>query len=902
MKKIILFALFLLCGFSSLVAQAQDKKPVTITATFSDKPLTEALREIESRFRIKIFYKPEWLEGQNISTTFKDLTVGEALKAILLETQLTIIVYDAGNIVLMPFSEVGDQDYYAGGTETKSEDNGEVLVIGGNKLAPRNQKLILSGYVKEEKQQQPAIGARVTVDKLGIGTVTDINGRYQLTLPPGKYEVSYGLIGLESVKKTVQLNGSGTLDIGLLEKPLSLAEVEINATRKDENVTAAQLGLSKLDIKEIKKMPALLGEVDVVKSLQLLPGVSTVGEAAAGFNVRGGNTDQNLILMDDVPIFNPSHLFGFFSVFNPDAVQDLSFYRGAIPAQLGGRLSAILDVRQREGSYKKFQGAGGIGIVSSRLALESPFWNNKASVLVAGRTSYSNWLFKKLPDVQLRDDEASFYDGTIKVSANVTEKDKLIFSAYRSHDRFQFNPDTVYSWSTTNASLSYNRILSDKLILNVVGLTGNYDLNLDYFKRANEASYQTGIKQKGIKADLVYTGNKQKMHYGLSSTYYTFNPGKLVSTAENSTIQAKTIPEDYALESALYVNDEIEVSPRLMVSLGLRVSFYQNLGEGQVFNYRLNRTKSLQTITDTTYFGDNEVIKSYMGPEPRAALRFSLNEKNSIKAGYSRTRQYMHVISNTLTISPIDIWKTSNTYIKPQIGDQVSLGLFRNMKQNTIEVSVEGYYKKIKNQLDYKDGANLYLNDAIETALLAANGEAYGIEFLINKKAGRVTGWASYAYSRTWLQTNSRFPEEQINNGERYRASYDKPHTLNFVGNFQINRRLIWSANFTFSTGRPFTASTQYYQFQDNMVPVYGLRNGYRVPDYHRLDLAITILTNLKKDKKWEGNWNIAVYNLYARHNVYSVFYKHQNGSKVQPYKLSIIGAAIPSITYNFKF
>jgi hypothetical protein len=892
----------LLIGISEGKAQDNKTNAPLITATYAGIPLVKALVDLEHSSGIKIFYQPEWVEGRKVSTTIKNLTVQDALKAILLETDLVFRIYDSGNIVLLPANETSLLSQFADTKDAVPRETNGILEIGGSKLAPRSQKLTLSGYVKEEKQREPVVGARVMVEKLGIGTATDINGYYQLVLPPGRYEVSFGSIGLEASQKTIQLNSSGTLDIELQEKPLALAEVEVGAYRRDENVSSAQMGVNKIDIKEIKKMPALLGEVDVVKSLQLLPGVSTVGEAASGFNVRGGNTDQNLILMDDVPIFNPSHLFGFFSVFNPDAVQNLTFYRGAIPAQLGGRLSAILDVRQKEGSYKKFQGAGGVGIVSGRLALEWPIMNKKGSILLAGRSSYSNWLFKKLPDVQLRDDKASFYDGTFKVSANVTDKSKYVFSLYRSHDSFQFDPDTVYSWTTTNASFAYNHIFSERLIMNLVALTGNYDLTLDYFKKANEASYETGIRQLGLKADFIYTQGKQKINYGLSSTHYTFNPGKLTPNADGSTINPKILPEDRAIESALYLNDEIELSSRFMVSVGLRYSFYQNIGGGQVFNYQTGKPKSIRTLTDTLAYHENDIIKAYKGAEPRAALRFSLNDNNSIKAGFSRTRQYMHVISNTLTISPIDIWKTSNTYIKPQVGDQVSLGFFKNMKQNTIEASVEGYYKTIQNQLDYKDGASLYLNEALETAVLTANGEAYGVEFLINKKAGRVSGWASYAYSRTWLQTNSEFPEEQVNNGEKYPASYDKPHTLNLVGNYQINRRFIGSANFTFSTGRPFTASTQFYQFQDNIVPVYGLRNAYRIPNYYRLDVSLTVLTNLRKDKKWEGSWNLAIYNMLARQNVYSVFYKHYYGSKVQPYKVSIIGTAIPSITYNFKF
>ena len=778
----------------------------------------------------------------------------------------------------------------------------KALLIGGNKMAPRGQKLTLTGNLKTGKSNEEVIGAQVLVESLGIGTATDLQGNYKLSLPAGKYEITFKAIGLETIKKVVQLNGSGKLDVEMFEKDLVLNEVRIEAQRSDINVSGTQMGLSKLSIKEIKKMPALLGESDVIKSVQMLPGVTSVGEAAAGFNVRGGNTDQNLILMDEVPIFNPTHLFGFFSVFNPDAVQEATLYRGAIPAHLGGRLSAILDVKQKEGSYQKWQGTGGIGVVSGRLAVEGPVMNKKGSVLVAGRSSYSNWLFKKMPDAQLRDDKASFYDATVKLSGLVSEKGKVIFSGYRSHDSFQFNADTVYSWETNNASLTYNHIFSEKLQANFVALYGDYDLGLDYLKPFSEARYSSGIRQRGLKADFIHQRQKQQLRFGGSSTYYTFSPGALKPIGERSNINGKVLPKDKAIESAIYVNDEIELSPRLSVNLGLRFSMYQHLGPSQVYTYEAGKPRSLLTLTDTVSYENNALVKPYKGLEPRAAIRFSLTDESALKAGYSRTMQYLHVVSNTLTVSPIDIWKTSNQYIEPQVGNQVSLGLFQNWQQNTIETSVEVYYKTIQNQLDYKNGAELFLNEALETELLPANGEAYGVEVMVNKKVGKVTGWASYAFSRTFLQTNGSFDVEKINGNEKYPTSYDKPHNLNLVTTYQITRRLNITTSFTYNTGRPFTASTGFYNFNGNSVPIYGGRNQYRLPDYHRLDLSLTVLPNLKKNKKYEGSWNFAVYNLYARKNAYSIFYKHVGGTKTQAYQLSVIGTAIPSITYNFKF
>jgi hypothetical protein len=903
MKK---FYILLLAGSLSLVQgqlAAQTTAPKTITATYQKTPVATVLADLEKKFQVRIFFRPEWLQKKTVNVNVTKATLPEALQAALAETEYVFTQYDAANYVLLPVAETlpGNQ----GGKAEQplaNQFDAKAQVIGGVRMAPRGQKLTLRGSIKDGKRNEAVIGARISVESLGIGTVTDVEGNYQLSLEAGKYEITYSAIGLETKKKTVQLNGSGTLDLELLEKAVALNEVRIEAVRQDANVSGNQMGVSKLRISEIKKMPALLGEVDVVKSVQMLPGVTTVGEAAAGFNVRGGNTDQNLILLDEVPVFNPMHLFGFFSVFNPDAVQDVTLYRGAIPAQLGGRLSAVLDVKQKEGNLKKFQGTGGIGAVTGRLALEGPVMNKKGSFLVAGRSSYSSWIFKTLPNAELRDDNASFYDGTVKFSGLISEKNKLIFSLYRSHDSFQFNADTAYSWNTTNGSVTFNHIYSEKLQVNVVGFFGHYGLNLDYKKPLTEAQYSSGIDQKGLKADFAYRGLKQTIRFGGSSTYYNFAPGSLKPNAGQSTVVPRILPEDKAVESALYVNDDLDLTHRLALSVGMRFSLYQNLGPGQVYQYEEGKPKSLLTLTDTVYYGENSVVKPYQGLEPRASIRFSLNEKNSLKAGYSRTRQYLHVVSNTLTVSPVDIWKASNQYIKPQIGDQVSLGFFRNMQQNTVETSVEVYYKTIKNQLDYKDGAKLFLNEALETDLLAANGKAYGIEFMVNKKTGRVTGWASYAFSRTFLQTEGVFPEEQVNKNQQYAASYDKPHNLNLALNYQINRRFSISGNFNFSSGRPFTAAVSHYVIDGNVVPYYGPRNAYRLPAYHRLDLSVTMLTNHKKNKKWEGSWNFGIYNVYTHENVYSAFYRHTYGSRPRAYRLAVIGTAIPSVTYNFKF
>ncbi|HSI90677.1 MAG TPA: TonB-dependent receptor, partial [Adhaeribacter sp.] len=591
---------------------------------------------------VKIFYREEWVKGRLVTLNQANITLTEALNAVLEETEFKFARYDAANLVLLPASEmetapgaITSEPALAG----KNRYDTRAQLIGGTNMAPRGQKLVLSGTVKDAKRNEPVTGARVSVESLGIGAITDLEGNYELKLEAGKYEVEVSALGLETKRKLIQLNGDGKVDFGLPERAVGLKEVQIEAVRKDLNISGTQMGVNKLDIREIKNMPSLLGEADVVKSVQMLPGVTSVGEASAGFNVRGGNTDQNLILLDDVPVFNPTHLFGFFSVFNPDAVQDVTLYRGGIPAQLGGRLSSVLEVKQKEGSYEKFKGTGGIGVVSARLALEGPVMKDRGSILVAGRSSYTNWIFKELRDARLRDDKASFYDATIKLSAKLSDKSKYIFSGYHSHDSFQFNADTVYSWNTTNASLTFNHQFSEKLEGNFTGLYGDYALNLDYNKAFNEAQYTSGIKQKGVKADFTYRLLKQTFRFGASSIYYDFNPGALRPSADRSTIHQKVLHEDRAIESAVYMNDELTVNARLAFTVGLRFSAYQNIGPGPVFEYEENRPRSLNSLTDTILYAGNDVVKPYQGLEPRFSARYSLSENSSLKGGYSRTRQ-----------------------------------------------------------------------------------------------------------------------------------------------------------------------------------------------------------------------------------------------------------------------
>ncbi|WP_299825070.1 TonB-dependent receptor [uncultured Pontibacter sp.] len=770
-------------------------------------------------------------------------------------------------------------------------------------IAQPNQKSTVSGTVRDAQTGEAIAGAAVVAEKGNAGTTTDEKGYFRLAVQAGENTLTVSYLGYEKI--SLRFNGSKntTLNVQLVRSSVQLSEVGVVAQRPaHDNINSVQSGITNLSIVTVKSVPAFLGEVDVVKSIKLLPGVSSVGEAATGFNVRGGSIDQNLVLLDGAPLFNSAHLFGFFSVFNPDAVADVTLYRGGVPAQYGGRISSVLDVRQREGSLEGFALNGGVGIISARLAVEGPIITGKTSFLIAGRSSYSDWLLRKMPDATIRNSSASFYDVSAKISHSFHQRSKLSLSGYRSSDAFGFSGDTLYNWSTNAGTAKYTHRFSPGFSMDITGVYTAYTFKVNAEERVNASEYSNGIELKSIKADFMLVAGKHTANFGASAMDYTFRQGSLKPTAPESQVLPLQLQQEHALESALYLNDEVKVSPKLSLMYGLRYSFYANYGAGQVYQYQPGVPKQERTITDTLHFKSGEIIETYHGAEPRVAVNYTLNERSAIKLGYNRHRQYIHLISNTTTISPTDIWKSSNTYVRPQVGDQLSLGYFRNFRQNVIEASVEGYFKQIKNMPDYKNGANLYLNKTLEADLLAGAGRAYGVEASINKVSGKLTGWLNYTYARSEISIKGATAAETINNGNYYPTSYDKPHTLNLVGSYEAGKRWVLAGNFTYSTGRPVTAPLSHYVIGDFVVPHFGDRNQQRIPDYHRLDLSVSLLPQKAKSKRWQGTWNLSLYNVYGRKNPYAVFFRQIQGSPPRAYQLAVVGVPLPSVSYDFKF
>ncbi len=767
----------------------------------------------------------------------------------------------------------------------------------------------LSGKIRQQ-DRQPLPGVTVYVPDMKLGTTTDANGNYSLKLPAGYYNIEFSFIGYFTKIERINFSGPQFLNVQLEEEVKQLETVEVTSEVADHNVKSMEIGVNKMEVKELKKLPAFMGEVDVMKSLLLLPGVTTVGEGTSNINVRGGNSDQNLILMDDAPVFNPSHLMGLFSIFNADMTKNITLYRGAIPAQFGGRASSVLDIGLRSPNTAGINVEGGIGLIANRLLVEGPIIKDKLSFIVGARVSYPDYLFNLVKSLQ--DTEASFYDVTTRLEYTPDPKNKIYFSGYISNDKFKPAGDSLaantingtsvhYEWQTRNATLGWIHSFSDKFSFKLAGILSNYNSNIGSTEPTTSYNLQSTVQFASVKTDFTYLSAKHNIQFGGEAIRYSISPGTLLPGSEKSSVAPVVLANEQSVELAAFISDEFKINKWLTLNYGLRYSHYFNLGPSDVYGYDPSKPRSIDTIQDTTHYASGQVVKTYHGLEPRASLKFDVSERSSIKLGYSRLRQYIQRITNTTSALPTDRWQTSNTYIRPMISDQVSLGYFRNFFDNGLEASVEVYAKRITDISDYKDGANLLLNPATETAILQGEGRAAGLEFQVKKNRGKVTGWINYTYSQTEILINGNTPEEKINNGNWYPANYNKPHNLNIVFNYAIDKRTTLSANFTYSTGRPVTYPTNNYYVGTIPVPNYTNRNQDKIPDYHRLDVSLTIEPNPLSKSKIKGTWVFSIYNLYARANAFSVYTQTISPTYRTTYQLSIFGTIFPSITYNFK-
>jgi len=782
-------------------------------------------------------------------------------------------------------------------------------------LAFSQQKYTVSGSISEAASNETLIGVTVAVPELGTGVTTNEYGFYSITLPEGTYRLQISYLGFEEVVQSIELSQNLRLNIKMEEAAEELDEVVVTENSEKLDIREPQMSVNTLSVGTIKKVPVILGEADVIKSILLLPGVTNAGEGASGFNVRGGAVDQNLILLDEAIIFNSSHLFGFFSVFNPDAIKDIKLYKGGIPARYGGRVSSVLDIFQKEGNSREFKVNGGFGLVASRLLAEGPIVKDKAAFLVGGRSSYAH-LFLPLFDV---DNKAYFYDLNTKINYNINDRNSIFLSGYFGRDVFSINDSFVNTYGNGVGNFRWNHLFSDKLFSNLSLIYSDYyyGLKLDFVG----FDWNSGIQNFNVKYDLKhYVSDKLQINYGINDIYYRFNPGKIQPSRPDSGILEEQLIQKYANEFAAYIDVKHDITPKLSLNYGLRFSNFIRLGQEGLNAYEndnpvdFDPSLSIYSEADpiaTLEPGRGGSLATFNNFEPRTALSYTFNPDNSVKASYTRLAQYLHLLSNTSSPTPLDVWTPSGPFIQPQLLDQYAIGYFKDINDGDYSVETELFYKDVQNRIDYIDGANLIANDAIETVILKGKARAYGLELLLRKNEGRFQGWLSYTLSKSEQRTPGRTAtadngisesETGINFGEWYNTPYDKTHDFSLYGSYDLNDKWSFNSNFVYQTGQPTNYPIGQFEFQGLTVPYYGLRNEQRLPDYHRIDVSATLIPKKNADRRWQGEWVFSIYNLYSRKNAASIsFSRNEDTGLNEAVRTSIFGI-VPAVTYNFKF
>jgi len=906
------------------IASAQQSNIKLISVNFRQATSAQFVNDLESKSSYHFYYDPVSFDSLKVTLQVNDksveaildmafkntdyhyaitqqqqvfLTKGRQIKTELAPgfLQAATKVQNNQPSVVADYTDEKDKKVADATTENKIYEIG----IKTNSIKPGNS--ILSGYIRDIKSGEAVVGASIYVANTKTGVATDNFGYFTISLPRGRHTLNIRGLGMRDTRRQIILYTDGKLNIEMQEQVNSLKEVKISAD-KVANVRSVELGVTRMDIKNIKQIPTAFGEADVLKVVLTLPGVTSVGEATTGFNVRGGSADENLILLDGATIYNPAHFFGFFAAFNPDIVKDIELYKSSIPEKFGGRLSSVLEITNREGNKKIFTGSAGIGLLTSRLNIEGPIVKDKTSFIFGARTTYSDWLLSLLPQAY-KNSSASFNDANLDISHQINDKNNIYLSSYISNDNFRLNSDTTYAYSNKSIVLKWKHNFNTKLFSLISGGYDRYNYSISSTANpVNGYELSSNISQSNFKADFTYyLNNKHTINFGLSSILYHNNAGNYEPDGAGSLVLPQVIAQEQALESALYLGDKYDVNANLSISAGIRYNIYNYLGPQTVDSYAPNLPKQPDNVLDSTSYKSGKIINTYAAPDIRLSARYLLNDDLSLKAGYNTLHQYLHLLTNSTSISPTDVYKLSDPNVKPEYGDQVSLGIFKNAKQNTLEMSVEVYYKRIRDYLDYRSGAVLLLNEHIEQAVINDDGKAYGAEFLLKKTAGKLNGWISYTYSRTLLRQDEPNAGELINGGSWYPANWDKPNAFNFTGNYKFTHRYSISLDVAYSTGRPITLPIAQYEYAGSERVFYSDRNEYRIPDYFRSDFSINIDGNHKIHQKTHNSWTIGVYNLTGRANAYSTFFTEQGGT-ISGYKLSIFATPIPFINYNIRF
>lgn len=911
-KKTAIIICLMLCICGQAVAQ-QIKA--------ANEPLAEVLQQIRQKTGYRFYWIADEIKDVRVTVDADAKDMQQLMRTLLARTNLRYTVYGNRSVFLLQnrtlvntlpaFAQWSGGESTDGESELLQGDNrkaaseNKIYVIGKPENKSDKKMVELTGTITSFKTGEPVMGVNMVVRKpTWSAAVSDADGKFVLKVPQGEVDIEMTGIGVIDTHRRLMVYEDGKLDIELEDKTQTLDEVTVTANKR-ENVKDVQMGVESLVVEELKTIPTAFGELDVIKVVQALPGVKTMGEASSGLNVRGGSTDQNLIQFNNGTVYNPTHLFGFFSAFNGSIVQDMELYKGSIPAKFGGRISSVLDINSRKGNKEKYQGELSLGLLTSSMSLEGPIRKDKTSLLLSGRTTYSDWMLGLLPEKSgYKNGKAGFWDANIVLSHQFSQKDNLYLSGYYSHDRFNFIEDEKYNYANANASLQWVHLFADNFRMGTTVGYDHYDYSTKNYQNENDA-YRMGfdINQYFLKLDFTHEQlQNHKMDWGLSALMYDINPGDIRPHGDLSLYTPKELQKEKALEAALYFNEEWDITPKLTASLGARYSLFTAFGPRTYNTYADGELPSLLNMTGTE--SKDGSLKTYHGPEFRAGLRYAFTDDFSVKAGVNTMRQYIHKVSNTMVMSPTDTWKLSDMYIEPQTGTQYSLGFYKNFMGGDVEASVEGYYKTINHYLDYRSGAQLLMNDHLETEVLPTEGRAYGVELMLKRPKGKLNGWISYTYSKTELRQSDPRISSPVNDGEWYPAEYDKPHDFKLVGNYQFTQRYSTSLNVDYSTGRPQTMPvSQYYDHTIGATTFfYSERNGVRIPDYFRVDLSFNIKPTHRLTAKTHTFFTIGVYNLLGRKNVYSIYFQNEGDEGMKGYKMSIFGAPIPYASFNVKF
>lgn len=858
--------------------------------------------KIEDVHHVKLYYKSEWFADKLFRENMADLPLEECLAILKRSAELNFIKIESDSYVFVPV-EVRNYSY-----RTNSKG---VLLIGDAGNMDKNATAMVFGKISDVYSGKPLNGTIVRVEQVDLSTTTDQDGNYKFTVPVGKYDLSLNYAGYEEDKREINVFGNGIVNFEMSERTIKLKEVVVSDKAANLNVSGSQMSVIKLNAKMIKELPLFLGEKDILKSIKLLPGIQSTGEFGTGFFVRGGSQDQNLILIEDVPLFNSSHAFGLISAVNSDGINNVTLLKSGIPAKYGERASSVMDIRMGT-NPEKTSFKGGIGLMDTRLNLETPLFNKSASLLVGARTSYSNWLLHQMPDVDLKNSLVNFYEINALLNVKINAKNKLALYGYYSDDKYSLSNAYKYHYDNTLGSIQFTHQFNEKLNSTwMVGMSRyrNDMCESDTLEPTESYKIYSSILYKNAKIDFNWLPNeKNKVNFGLNTIFYNIQPGKMVPYDTLSVVEPQTTQKEKGLEIATYISDNIDILPQLNADIGLRFTRYAYLGPHSVFRFNKNAAHTSGNITDTLNYTNNEIINWYSSVEPRLSMRYTLNNVSSLKLSYNRISQFINLISNSTVMSPTDVYKLSSPNVKPVICNQIALGYFRNLNKNVYEASVEIYYKKLNNVLEYRNGTTILLNNSLETDLLNASGYNYGVELSLKKNSGRLTGWANYTYSRSMRHTTSPYATDQIDGNKYFPSMCDQPHNIVLVGNYHLTRRWWVSGTFNYSTGKPVTLPELKYEYDGKQYIYYSQRNKYRLPDYHRLDIAITHEETLRLKQPWKGSWTFSIINLYAQKNPYSVFYKSTSNLESQfkrsfnLYKMYIIEKPIPTLTYNFTF